>query len=253
MENNTMLSENSQSVNDIVLSFSGGMDSTCLLLHYLAQSKNVTAVSFKYGQNHSLELKRADKIIKQLKKWGYPVEHRVVDLTSAFALSASELIGGTVPAAEYDEETQKKSVVENRNIIFSSIIYGMALSIAKRNNGRVNIAQGVHSNDNSIYPDCRPESVNLARELYKISNWGSEMVDFETPFVNITKAEVLKDGLEAMKAMKFNKPKMKKILGLTISCYNPGPNGEPCGECGTCRDRAEAFEANHMEDPSIKN
>lgn len=253
MENNTMLSENPQSVNDIVLSFSGGMDSTCLLLHYLAQGKNVTAVSFKYGQNHSLELKRADKITKQLKKWGYPVEHRVVDLTSAFALSASELIGGTVPAAEYDEETQKKSVVENRNIIFSSIIYGMALSIAKRNNGRVNIAQGVHSNDNSIYPDCRPESVNLARELYKISNWGSEMVDFETPFVNITKAEVLKDGLEAMKAMKFNKPRMKKILGLTISCYNPGPNGEPCGECGTCRDRAEAFEANHMEDPSIKN
>lgn len=237
----------------VVLSFSGGLDSTSLLMYYLAQGKPVTAVSFKYGQKHAIELKRAAKIVKFLQKLGFQVDHKIVDLTSAFQASASSLTGhGDIPEGNYNEENQKSTVVENRNVIFSSIVYGMALGISKTQGIDVCIAQGVHAGDHTIYPDCRPESVEMAKKLYAISNWGSERIVFETPFVNFTKGEVLRAGIDAMKALHFNKPKINKIYALSSSCYNPAEDGTPCGKCGTCRERAEAFEENNMKDPALK-
>lgn len=236
----------------IILSYSGGLDSTCLLMWYLSKGHPVTAVSFKYGQNHSIELKRAAKNVKLLQKWGFPVDHRIVDLTSAFALSTSALHGGVIPKGEsYNESNMKDTVVENRNVIFSSIIYGMALGVAKRNDSMVIIAQGVHNGDHDLYPDCRPESVEMAKKLYAISNWGSEWVEFETPFVNFSKGEVLKSGLEAMKFAGFKPYRIRQVLANTISCYCPDENGKPCGQCGTCKERAEAFTFNGIEDPSL--
>lgn len=230
----------------VILSYSGGMDSTSLLLYYLAQGAHVTAISFKYGQNHAEELKRASKIIKILQKLGYEesVSHHVVDLTSAFALSASALVASNdqdIPTGSYNEEDMKATVVENRNVIFSSIIYGMALGVSKRTGNEVIIAQGVHAGDHSLYPDTRPESIQAAQELYKISNWGSEKVTFETPFLEMTKGQVLERGILSMEDLGFNKPKMKKILKMTLSCYSPDHNGSSCGKCGTCQERLEAF------------
>lgn len=236
----------------VVLSFSGGLDSTSLLLDYLSKGKTVTAVSFKYGQNHQIELNHAKKIIKLLAKWGYPVEHEIIDLTSAFSRSASSLVKGGIPEGHYQDETMKSTVVENRNVIFSSIIFGMALSISKENDCDVIIAQAVHAGDHTIYPDCRPESMKMARELYKISNWGSERIDFQYPFVNFSKSDVLRVGLlAARQTMKLTKQRIKKIYALTWSCYNPDENGKPCGKCGTCVERAEAFADNDMQDPAL--
>lgn len=237
--------------NKVVLSLSGGLDSTMLMMHYLALGKEVTAISFKYGQKHAIELKKVQKNIKFLKSLGLPVEHQIVDLTSAFALSASSLHQGgeDIPEGNYADENMKSTVVENRNIIFSSIIYGMALGLAKRTNNNVIISQGVHAGDHTIYPDCRPESVNAARELYKMSNWDSELVDFETPFVNSDKGEVLRQGILAMESMRFKPAAIKKILSNTHTCYNPDSEGRSCGKCGSCTERLEAFEKNRMEDP----
>jgi 7-cyano-7-deazaguanine synthase len=235
----------------VVLSLSGGLDSTCLMMYYLAQGKEVNAFSFKYGQKHAVELKKVKKNIKFLQSLGLPVRHHIIDLTSAFALSASTLKsdGGDIPEGNYADENMKSTVVENRNVIFSSIIYGIALGIAKQNNENVIISQGVHAGDHTIYPDCRPESVAMARELYRISNWDSEKVDFETPFVNIDKGQVLQAGIDAMKKLGFNKPKIKKVLANTHTCYNPNEKGESCGKCGSCTERLEAFEAVGIEDP----
>ena len=102
---------------------------------------------------------------------------------------------------------------------------------------------------NSIYPDCRPESQQMARELYKISNWGSERVDFIAPFVNIDKAQVLSEGIKAMETLGFTKSMIKKVLRNTHTCYDPDQDGRSCGKCGSCTERLEAFEKNHMKDP----
>lgn len=102
---------------------------------------------------------------------------------------------------------------------------------------------------NSIYPDCRPESQEAAEHLYKISNWGSERVDYIAPFVNINKSQVLKHGVDAMRALNFTDDEVNFILKNTHTCYDVNENGESCGECGSCRERLEAFEENHMKDP----
>lgn len=103
---------------------------------------------------------------------------------------------------------------------------------------------------NSIYPDCRPESQEMARELYRISNWGSERVDFVAPFINIDKGAVLKAGLDAMKVFGFTDSEVSSVLKNTHTCYDPNEKGESCGLCGSCTERIEAFAKNSMVDPA---
>lgn len=236
--------------NKVVLSLSGGLDSTMLMMKYLAEGKSVHAVSFKYGQKHEIELKKVKKNIKFLQKLGLPVEHQIVDLTSAFEYSASSLRGnGEIPTGHYADENMKSTVVENRNIIFSSIIFGIALGIANKTKENVVISQGLHAGDHTIYPDCRPESVELAQKLYKISNWGSEYVDFDAPFLHFSKGQVLEAGINAMKKLGFNKSKINKVLSNTHTCYDPDDEGRSCGKCGSCTERLEAFEYVGLKDP----
>ena len=238
--------------NTVVLSLSGGLDSTCLLLHYLAQGKVVHGVSFIYGQKHSVELEKVKNNIKFLQGRGLPVTHQIVDLTSAFQYSQSSLHSNcneSIPHDRYDSENQKSTVVSNRNVIFSAIIYGIALDLSKRDNSKVIISIGAHKNDLSVYPDCRPESVNMAKELYKISNWGSENVDYETPFLHLNKGEVLRAGVNAMNKMEFEDNEILFVLAHTHSCYDPDASGRSCGLCGTCQERIAAFAANDMMDP----
>ena len=143
----------------------------------------------------------------------------------------------------------KSTVIENRNVIFSAIIYGKALGWANKTNDDVIITQGLHAGDHAIYPDCRPESQEMARELYRISNWGSERVDFVAPFINIDKGDVLARGLDAMDKLGFTRAEQNKILRNTHTCYDPNEKGESCGKCGSCTERLEAFEKNGRKDP----
>lgn len=232
-----------------VVSYSGGMDSTCLLMHLLNEGYEIRAYSFDYGQNHNVELKLAKKNVRYLKKLGFPIEHQVINLKDVFSGDPSTLVQHTqAPYGDYRDETMKSTVVNNRNVIFSAIIFAKALSWAKSENNNVVISMGVHKGDMAIYPDCTEESVTKARELYKISNWNSELVDYNAPFVGCTKAEVLGAGLKAMKELNLSKAQIRRILRNTMSCYN-AKDGMACGKCGTCRERLEAFYLNKMKDP----
>ena len=235
-----------------VISLSGGLDSTCLLMHLLANGYDeIRAYSFDYGQKHSVELKKVKKNIKFLQRKGYNIEHQVINVRDVFSDSASSLHRGgeAIPKGHYEDETMKSTVVENRNIIFSAIVYGKALGWANKTGDSVVITLGIHAGDHCIYPDCRPESHEAAKHLFKISNWNSEAVDYIAPFEYIDKGEVLRRGVVAMKSLGFTKANIKSVLKNTHTCYTPDEKGRSCGECGSCRERLEAFEKNGMEDP----
>lgn len=232
-----------------VLSLSGGMDSTCLLIHLLANDYEVKCYSFDYGQRHVVELERVSANIDYLRSLGFPVSWRVIDIKAAFDESDSALLpqsGVKVPEGHYADENMKQTVVENRNGIFSSIIYGKALSWANKESDKVLISLGLHSGDHSIYPDCRPESREAFAHAFRISNWNSERVDYYTPFIEGDKFSILSESLEncGMLGLDFN-----TVLANTNTCYNPDKEGASCGKCGSCTERVEAFENLGIKDP----
>ena len=236
-----------------VISLSGGLDSTCLLLELLAEEYEVRAYGFNYGQKHVIELEKVKKNIKLLQELGLPVTHQVIDLRDCFSDSASSLHQGgeAIPEGHYNDVSMKSTVVENRNIIFFEIIYGKALAWAKSSKEHVDIFLGIHAGDgHSVYKDCRPESRMAAELTFKISNWDSEMVDYVAPFEKVYKAGVLRAGLEAMNVLMFNKDTQMEILRNTHSCYAPDEKGRACGKCGTCVERLEAFAKNNLKDPT---
>ena len=130
-----------------VMALSGGMDSTSLLLHLLTQNCKITCISFNYGQKHVIEIEKAKANIRYLNELNFQIEHIVIDIIDCMnslysALTDSEV---DVPEGHYEEEQMKKTVVPNRNAIFSSILYAHALSIATKDDIDVQIALGVHS------------------------------------------------------------------------------------------------------------
>ena len=245
--------DNQRKHNKAVISLSGGLDSTMLLMWLLGNGyKEIKAYSFDYGQKHDVELKKVKNNIKFLKGKGFNIEHQIINVKDIFNESSSSLHkgGDAIPEGHYADENMKSTVVENRNVIFSAIIYGKALAWANRTQDEVDITLGVHGGDHTIYPDCRPESIQMAAELYRISNWDSERVDYIAPFANIDKGEVLRQGYFAMIAdMKLSLDEAQEILKNTHTCYNPDSKGKSCGKCGSCNERLEAFAYMNMVDP----
>ena len=232
-----------------VLSLSGGMDSTSLLLHLLNNGYEVRAISFNYGQRHQIELMRLQKNLSYLEESGYPVRWDVVDLISAFSDSTSSLVASSnieIPEGHYEDITMKSTVVENRNPIFSAIIYSKALAWANKEKCKVLISLGIHAGDHEIYPDCRQESRDALAHAFKISNWGSENVDYYTPYLDIDKVGILKDLQVSCINLNLS---FNEILRNTNTCYSPNEKGEACGKCGSCQERLEAFEKLNIKDP----
>ena len=231
-----------------VLSFSGGMDSSSLLFQILTEGYDkVFCYSFDYGQRHSIEIEKSQELVQALNSAGFDVNYQLINVRDVFSDSQSAIGANKaeeVPENEYNQENLKVTVVENRNVIFSAIIYGKALALSKKFNADVDILMGVHGNDNAVYLDCRPESVNMAKELYRISNYGSERIEYRAPFVTDSKSQVLKAGLEALEKLGLS----SDMYSHTSSCYNPH-EGKACGKCATCLDRLKAFKEAGLQDP----
>ena len=231
-----------------VMALSGGMDSTGLLMHLLAEGHEVHALSYDYGQKHSIEIERAKANIAYLKSKGIYLEHKVIDLRSAMSIFDSALTteGYEVPQGHYEEEQMKQTVVPNRNAIFSSILYGYALSIALRENCNVIIALGVHSGDHTIYPDCRPEFYEAISHAFEVGNWDSEKVSFHLPYIDGDKEVILRDAENALSTLNLD---FDTVFANTNTSYNPDSEGRSSGRSGADVERILAFHAIGRKDP----
>jgi 7-cyano-7-deazaguanine synthase len=189
----------------VVVSLSGGMDSSTLLLRCLKEYDTVTAISFDYGQKHRVELDRAQSLVDYIND-GYDSEaenipylkinYRQIQLNGLADLLNSALVTGgeEVPEGHYAEENMKATVVPNRNKIFASITQAIALSIAEKTGEQCDIAMGIHAGDHAIYPDCRQEFRDADDAAFRIGNWGSEKVGYFTPYLEGDKFTILQDG-----------------------------------------------------------
>jgi len=231
-----------------VMALSGGMDSTALLMHLLADGYSIDCISYNYGQKHSVELERAQLNIQYLAAEGFEIEHKIIDLSSAMGVFESSLIQGgeDIPEGHYEAEQMKSTVVPNRNAIFASILYGYALSIATRESCKVEIALGVHSGDHEIYPDCRPEFYHALEHAFAIGNWESENVSFTLPYLDGDKVSILKDAQRAITVLKLD---FNLVFANTNTSYNPDEDGRSSGKSGADIERILAFHSLGLTDP----
>lgn len=225
-----------------VLSLSGGMDSSSLLLHLVAKGYHVTALSFNYGQKHSVELQRAKELVKYLKDNGIKkVKHQIIELKGLSKLLNSNLVKGgkDVPEGHYEQENMKDTVVPNRNKIFSSVIQSVALSQATDGKKKpVIIAMGLHAGDHAVYPDCRQEFRDADYDAFQIGNWDGDLVSYYTPYLAVNKFEILQDGLTACSVLGLD---FDEVYKRTNTSYKPYPSGNSDYKSAASVERIEAF------------
>ena len=231
-----------------VLSLSGGMDSSTVLLHLLANGYEVTAVSFNYGQKHNIELARAQELIDYLKENGYPVKYQEITLFGLVDLLNSNLVQGgeEVPEGHYEEENMKDTVVPNRNKMFSSIIQAVALSIANEKNCEVKIAMGIHAGDHAIYPDCRQDFRDADYNAFVEGNWDADKVTYYTPFLNGDKFDILIEGQSACHKLNID---FDEVYKRTNTSYKPTAEGLSDYKSASSVERIEAFLKLGRKDP----
>ena len=230
------------------MSLSGGMDSTSVLIRLINEGYKIDCLSFNYGQKHVIEIEKAIENIAYLSRKGYQIKHQIIDLTSAMSIFHSSLTNEEiiVPEGHYEETQMKSTVVPNRNAIFSSIIYGYALSIVAKEDVNVKIALGVHSGDHAIYPDCRPEFYQSLETSFRLGNWDSERVDFYLPYVNGDKVTILNDAMKSCQDLGID---FDTIFSNTITSYNPDNEGRSSGKSGSDIERILAFHKIGKRDP----
>ena len=217
--------------------FSGGVDSTTCLAQAVKKhgASEVLALSVYYGQKHTKEIECAEKLVQY-----YGVKWQTLDLSRIFADSNCSLLQGSteeIPKGDYAKQLEEtngapvSTYVPFRNGLFLASAASIALS-----HGCKVIYYGPHADDaaGNAYPDCSPVFNHAMGEA--IYEGSGRQLKVEAPFVELTKKDIVKLGLE-----------LGVPYELTWSCYEGGD--KPCGTCGTCRDRAEAFRANGAVDP----
>jgi len=233
---------------NVVVSLSGGMDSSTLLLRCLSEYDNVTALSFDYGQKHRVELERAQQLVDYLADKGQKVTYQVIKLDGLVNLLNSNLVQGgeDVPEGHYEEDNMKATVVPNRNKIFASITQAVALSAANANGLDTDIALGIHAGDHAIYPDCRQEFRDADDAAFRIGNWEAEKVGYFTPYLETDKLGILKDGEKLTEALELD---FSEVYRRTNTSYKPYPSGNSDYKSASSVERIEAFINLGVDDP----
>ena len=217
---------------------SGGLDSTTCLAIARQQGYECYCLSFDYGQRHAVEIRAAERVAARLGA----KEHR----TMTFDL---RLFGGSALTSEIDVPKHREisqmgsgipvTYVPARNTIFLSFALAYAEVVQA-----ADIFIGVNAIDYSGYPDCRAEFIrafeNLANLATKAGVEGITRVTIHAPLITMTKADIVRRALA-----------LGVDLSLTHSCYDPHPDGRPCGRCDSCLLRQKGFEEAGLADPLL--
>jgi len=221
-----------------VVLLSGGLDSTTTLAVARAEGFIPCAMSFRYGQRHAVELESARRVAQAL---GVD-EHVVVDIDLR-AFGGSALTGDlAVPKGRSPAELGEGipiTYVPARNTIFLSFALAWAEVL-----GAQDLYIGVNALDYSGYPDCRPEYIAayqaMANLATKAGVEGRQRLAIHAPLIALSKADIIRKGVS-----------LGVDYGLTSSCYDPGPDGRPCGACDSCQLRAKGFAEAGVPDPLL--
>ncbi len=219
-----------------VVLLSGGLDSATVLAMAQEAGYAVHAMSFNYGQRHVLELEQA----RAIASIAGVAAHSVVDfdlraiggsaLTDAIEVPKDRVLDEPVPSIPI-------TYVPARNTIFLSF----ALAWAEVLNAH-DIFIGVNALDYSGYPDCRPEYIHSFEAMANLATRagveGHHRLTIHTPLIALTKAQIIREGL-----------RLGVDYGLTSSCYDPAPDGRPCGHCDACQLRVRGFREVGVPDP----
>jgi len=220
-----------------VILLSGGLDSATALAIAKAEGFTPYALSFRYGQRHAAELEAARKVAQAQGV----AEHKIADIDLRLFGGSALTDDIAVPKARSVEEIGHGipvTYVPARNTIFLSFALAWAEVL-----GAYDIFIGVNALDYSGYPDCRPEFIQAFEKMANLATaYGvdaKQRIRIHAPLISLTKAEIIKKGL----ALNVN-------YSLTLSCYDPTPQGKPCGQCDACLLRAKGFAENKTEDAS---
>lgn len=218
-----------------VVLLSGGLDSYTAAAVAKAEGYDLYALTVRYGQVHTLEIEAARRVAKAL---GVAAHLEVaVDLG---AIGGSALTGqGPIPKGRpLDAAEIPPTYVPARNTVLLALALAWAEVLGARD-----LVIGVNAIDYSGYPDCRPQFLAAFEQLAALATKaGVEGARFRVhaPLVRLTKAEIIRRGLA-----------LGLDYSLTHSCYDPAPDGRPCGECDSCRLRAKGFEEAGVPDPLL--
>lgn len=219
-----------------VVLLSGGLDSATVAAIAVSEGFVVHALSFSYGQRHSLELEAARRVAESLRV----AEHRIVAIDL-------RVFGGSALTDDIDVPKGRDSkemgagipitYVPARNTIFLSFALAWAEVL-----GSSDIFIGVNALDYSGYPDCRPEFIRAFEQMANLATKagveGRQNLTIHTPLMHLTKAQIIHKGMQ-----------LGIDYSLTSSCYDPAPDGRPCGECDSCLLRRKGFRENGIDDP----
>jgi 7-cyano-7-deazaguanine synthase len=220
-----------------VVLLSGGMDSATTAAIALSQGFEVHALSFRYGQRHAAELEAARNVARGL---GI-TRHTVLDIDLAgiggSALTGSMVIPKNTPLEEIGRRIPP-TYVPARNTIFLSFALALAEVVSASD-----IFIGANALDYSGYPDCRPEYFQAFQELARLATRAGveerRRLTIHTPLIQLTKREIIERGLA-----------LGVDYGVTLSCYDPSPDGAACGQCDACILRLKGFREAGLEDPA---
>ena len=215
-----------------VVLVSGGLDSATTLAIALDQGFECYCLSFDYGQRHKVELEAAQRVAGNLGCH----RHETMRLDIGW-MGGSALTDTSIDVPEAEASGIPVTYVPARNTIFLSVALGWAETLDAHD-----IFIGANAVDYSGYPDCRPAFVEAFEHLSNLATRAGVEGDgfrIHAPLIDLGKAEIIQRGTE----LGIN-------YGLTVSCYNPGPRGEACGRCDSCRLRAQGFHDAGIPDPT---
>lgn len=220
-----------------IVLLSGGIDSATCLAIARCEGYALYAMSFSYGQRHSIELDSAKKVATA----NGVIEHRIVTIDLR-AFGGSSLTSGESVPKNRDLESKSSESIPNtyvpaRNTIFLSFALGWAEVI-----GCSHIFIGVNAVDYSGYPDCRGEFVEAFQRMANLATKAGvegRKLTIHTPLIALTKADIIRKGIA-----------LGLDYGLTHSCYDPSRNGLACGECDSCSIRRKGFQDAGVADPT---